>query len=119
MARYGPTEGGLSAVLERLRTQAAPENVRITRHASEEMVEEDIALDEVLEAVQSGQILEDYPQHRRGPCCLIAGVTRAGRPIHVVCTTAQPVLIIITVYKTVYKPRPPKWVTATQRGPSR
>ena len=115
MTGHGATDGGgFSAVLETLRTQAAQENIRITRHASEEMIEEDIALDDVLEAVQSGHILEDYPEHRRGPCCLIAGVTRAGRPMHVVCTTAQPVLIIITVYE----PRPPKWVTATQRGPT-
>jgi hypothetical protein len=31
--------------------------------------------------------------------------------LHVVCTTAGPTLILITVYK----PRPPKWVSPTQR----
>lgn len=99
------------ATLERIRTQAKAENIRITQHAQQEMVEENITLDEVLEAIGSGQILEDYPEHRRGACCLLNGLTQNGRPLHIVCTSAQPVLIIITVYE----PRSPKWITPTQR----
>jgi len=75
------------------------------------MGEESITLDEVLEAIQEAQILENYPEHRRGACCLINGRTGRNRPIHIVCTTAQPPVIIITVYE----PKPPKWVTQTQR----
>lgn len=101
----------LEAVLERIHTQAATENIRITQHAQQEMVEKDITLDEVLQALATGQVLENYPEHRRGACCLLNGLTRNGRPLHIVCTTAQPVLIIITVYE----PKPPKWVTPTQR----
>ena len=98
-------------VLERVRAQAIAENVRITQHAQQEMVEEDITLNEVFQSIVSAQLLENYPEHRRGPCCLLNGLTRKNRPVHIVCTTAQPVLIIITVYE----PKPPKWVTPTQR----
>jgi hypothetical protein len=101
----------LAAVLEQIRAQAVAGNFRITQHAQQEMVEKDIALDQVLEAIATGQILENYPEHRRGACCLLNGFARGGRPIHIVCTTAQPVLIIITVYE----PRPPRWMTPTQR----
>lgn len=101
----------LEAVLERIRAQAELEDIRITQHAQQEMVEEDIMLDEVLQAIATGKILENYPEHRRGACCLIYGITQNDRPLHIVCTTAQPVLIIITVYE----PKPPKWVTPTQR----
>jgi hypothetical protein len=38
-------------ILEQIRTQAAAENIRISRHAQQEMAEEDIALDEVLQAI--------------------------------------------------------------------
>ena len=55
---------------------------------------------------------ENYATHRRGACCLVGGTTRAGRPLHIVCTTAQPVLVIITVYE----PKPPKWITPIQRS---
>lgn len=101
----------LDVVLDRIRTQAATECIRITPHAQQEMVEEDISLNEVLQSIATGQILENYPEHRRGACCLLYGVAQNGRPLHIVCTTAQPVLIIITVYE----PKPPKWVTPTQR----
>ncbi len=102
----------LETVQERIRDQADEENIRITQHAHQEMVEEDITLEEVLEAISAGQILENYPQHRRGACCLLNGNTQDKQPLHIVCTTARPVLIIITVYE----PKPPKWVTPTQRG---
>ena len=99
------------AALTRIRDQARDENVRVTQHAQQEMAAEDVTLDEVLEAIAAGQILENYPEHRRGACCLLGGMTRAGRALHVVCTTAQPVLTLITVYE----PKPPKWVTPTRR----
>ena len=102
----------LEAILEEIHAQAEAENIRITQHAHQEMVEEHISLDEILEAVSRGQILENYPKHRRGACCLLYGATRTGRPLHIVCTMARPVLIIITVYE----PKAPKWVTPTQRG---
>lgn len=86
---------------------------RVTQHAQQEMAEEDILLDDTLSAILFGQILENYPEHRRGPCCLVCGYTDQRRPLHVVCTTAQPLLILITVYE----PKPPKWVTPTRRGP--
>jgi hypothetical protein len=98
--------------LIRIQEQAAKQDIRVTQHAQEEMDEEEITLDEVLEAIASGQILEDYPEHRRGPCCLLYGRSQKGRPLHIVCTTAQPLLILITVYE----PLPPKWVSPTKRS---
>lgn len=101
----------LGALLEQIRAQAVAETIRITQHAQQEMVEEDITLDEVLQTIATGQIVENYPEHRRGACCLLNGHSQQGRSLHIVCTTAQPVLIIITAYE----PKPPKWVTLTQR----
>lgn len=101
----------MDVMLTRIQRQAAAESIRVTQHAQEEMDAEEITLDEVLAAIANGQILEKYAEHRRGPCCLLYGRTHKGRPLHVVCTTAQPLLIIITVYE----PLPPKWVSPTQR----
>jgi len=83
----------------------------VTQHAQEEMDAEAITMDEVLSAIAVGRVIEDYPDHRRGACCLVYGTTPTGRPLHVVCTTDRPLLIIITVYE----PQPPKWVTPTER----
>ena len=79
-------------VLERMRTQVKARNIYFTPHADQEKFEEIIDTFEILDAISAGQILENYPKHRRGPCCLLCGFTRHGRAIHVVCTTAQPVL---------------------------
>ncbi|HEX6778967.1 MAG TPA: DUF4258 domain-containing protein [Ktedonobacterales bacterium] len=102
----------MDEILAKLREQAAAQTIRVTQHAQEEMDAEEITLDEVLEAIASGHILENYPEHRRGACCLLYGQTQKGRHLHIVCTTAQPLLILITVYL----PLPPKWVNPTQRS---
>lgn len=108
MDEFDPTD--LEAILNQIRQQASTENYRVTQHAQQEMVEEDVLLDELLEAIASGQIVENYPHHQRGACCLISGFSQT-RPLHIVCTTSQPTLIIITVYE----PKPPKWATPTER----
>ena len=103
----------IPAVLARLQAQAQAEAVEFTLHAQQEMAEENIRPDDILASFTNGQILENYPEHRRGACCLLHGQTPEGRHLHLVCTTSRPTLILITVYE----PLPPKWTTPTQRGP--
>ncbi|MCC6444429.1 MAG: DUF4258 domain-containing protein [Armatimonadetes bacterium] len=104
----------LARVVNLIQMQAFSDNMRITRHAYEEMAEEPISLNDLLAAVSTAAVLENYPDHRRGPCCLLYGRTDTNQDLHIVCTTASPILIIITVYV----PQPPKWVSATQRRDS-
>lgn len=105
-------ESELNRVLATIRNHVDEEQVRITRHANEEMVEEEITIDQVFSAISNSAILEYYSEHKRGPCCLLSGKTQNGRWLHVVCTTALPVLVIITVYE----PKSPRWVTPVRRG---
>lgn len=83
--------------LSQIRAQARAENVRFTQHAHKEMAEEDITIGDVFEAIANAQIIEDYPEHRRGPCALLGGQSTTGRPIHIVAPQAIPCFIIITV----------------------
>jgi len=99
------------AAINRIRAQASEQNMRVTQHAQQEMVEDEFTLDDVIEGINTGEIIENYPEHKRGACCLINGLVEEARPIHIVCTSSQPKLIIITVYE----PKPPKWITPTQR----
>src|SRR5690348_1308815 len=101
----------MELTLRRIQTLARAQAIRVTRHAQLEMDDEQVTLDEVLSAIAHGQILEDYPEHKRGACCLLYGRAFTGRHLHIVCTTAQPLLIIITVYEPIL----PKWVEPTQR----
>ena len=100
------------AIALRLKCKIAKANVRVTLHAHQEMVAEEIALDDVVEALSQAILAENYPEHKRGACGLFAGRTTAGRFLHVVCTTLCDMAIIITVYE----PKPPKWSTPFKRG---
>jgi len=101
-----------TAIAARLALQAQRDGLLITAHAHQEMVEEDIVLDDVLSVLRHATVVENYPDHKRGPCCLVYGQNRTGRDLHVVCTTSLDIAIIITVYE----PMPPKWQDPFRRG---
>ena len=63
-----PEATEVGAILARIKSHAATGAYRVTQHAQQQMVEEGISLDEVLAALQQGEILEHYPEHRRGAC---------------------------------------------------
>lgn len=100
------------AITDRLHRQTEADRLRITAHAHQEMVEEDISLDDVIGVLGKARLVENYPDHRRGACCLVCGQSGAGAYVHVVCTTSLDIAIIITVYK----PKPSKWITPFKRG---
>jgi hypothetical protein len=106
------SNGRPSSIKARIIEQIRAGLVRFTIHAHQEMAAENFVLDDVLEGLTGGQLLENYPEHKRGACALFGGVALDERPIHIVCTTGHPVLIVITVYE----PKPPKWLTPTQRN---
>jgi len=82
--------------------------VKITDHADEEVHNDQLTLDEVLDSVLYGEIIETYPLDRPYPSCLIYGVNACDDPIHSVwaynCSTLWAVLI------TVYRPDPARWI---------
>lgn len=91
--------------------QVTDGQVRFSQHAQQEMTDEGITVQDVLQCLLESTLLENYPSHKRGACCLIMGWTHTGRPVHVVCSTHLDILVIITVYM----PLPPKWVTPSIR----
>ena len=103
------------AVLARLRAQFAATDYLVSLHATNEMEDEAIRTREIETAVANGQIVENYPDAKRGPCCLIGGDGGQGQHVHVVVTTTLEPPVVITVYE----PKPPKWVTPTQRRKTR
>ena len=102
-------------ILARLRAQAEADAVRVTLHGHQEMVAEDISFGEVRDVLLNATLLENYPSHKRGACCLVCARTSHRRYVHVVCTTSLETAIIITVYE----PKPPKWRTPFERGTTR
>ena len=72
-----------SAIEERLTRQAEETCLRITAHAHQEMVEEYVKLEDVISVLSQAKVVENYPDHRRGPCCLVYGQDKSGRDLHI------------------------------------
>ncbi|MCH2449939.1 MAG: DUF4258 domain-containing protein [Gracilimonas sp.] len=87
--------------------------LEFSRHAVDQSIIRNISVDEVKEAInQKAKIIEDYPNDKYGPSCLILGFTRQNRPLHIQCSyPSRPVLKIITLYE----PDPVKWINFEKR----
>ena len=86
----------------------------LSQHAHEERQAESICVDDIKVAILGGEVIENYPDDKRGKSCLILGYSNV-RPIHIVCGKATIGWLKII---TVYIPKPPKWLTPKQRGKS-
>jgi len=80
--------------------QSAEKKIIYTIHALDEMNAEDemITTGEVRYVVFNGEIIEDYPEDKRGHSCLMFGMPNSRRPVHVVCAPKEEYLAIITAY---------------------
>ena len=82
-----------------------------SKHGEEERQKDNLIIEEVEEALLNGIIIENYEDTGRGESCLVAGFTKNGKPVHVVCGVRGNLLVIITVYV----PKPPKFKTPYER----
>jgi hypothetical protein len=48
----------------------------------------------------NSQVIEDYPEDKYGPTCLVLGFTLRGRPLHILCSApSRPLVKIVTMYE--------------------
>lgn len=73
-------------------------NYRYTVHGAKQRVARRIKRREVEEAIDSGEIIEDYLEHHYGPACLLLGRTNEGKALHMLYSL-QKVVDIITIYE--------------------
>ena len=91
---------------EAIRHKIAEDEFEFSKHAVDQSILRLIRVNEIKEAIANGQLIEDYPQDKYGPSCLISGKTLLGRTIHVQCSYPSRALIKII---TVYEPNPKLW----------
>ncbi|MHB8766273.1 MAG: DUF4258 domain-containing protein [Deferrisomatales bacterium] len=92
--------------LRRVRAAAA-RRILFLPHAARQMSRPDrmIRAFEVRRVIESGDVIEDYPDDLRGPSCLMLGLGRDDRPIHVVRAPRDEYLAVIIAYL----PDPAAW----------
>jgi hypothetical protein len=104
-----------AVILDLLKQAVDTGQIKISLHAAEEALADEITRREIEAAMLDAELLEDYPDWWLGPSCLVHGRTGSGRHLHIVVSySGIPVTII-----TVYEPHPPKWITPVKRGGGR
>jgi len=96
------------ALLDEIREKIATREYEFSKHAVDQTIVRGIGVSELEEAVSNqSEIIEDYPEDKYGPSCLILGFTRTGRPLHVQCSyPTRPLVKIVTLYE----PDPALWI---------
>ena len=74
------------------------ENIAVTQHANRRFQERKIFLDDIEAAIFSGKIIEEYPDDKPFPSCLILGKSEKNLPLHIVASIDEEFLYIITAY---------------------
>ncbi|MCO5244544.1 MAG: DUF4258 domain-containing protein [Anaerolineae bacterium] len=99
-------------MIEAIRLKILAGEYEYSQHALDQSILRRISVKELRETIVSGEVIEDYPDDKYGPSCLIAGETDAGRPVHVHCSyPTRPLIKIITVYE----PDPNRWIDFKRR----
>lgn len=98
--------------LEEVRAHLLAGEFDYTAHAHRRAVERNISDSEIGEAGTGAIVIEDYPDDKYGPSCLMLGFTIVGRPLHIQVSLADtPAIRIITLYE----PDPDQWEDYVRR----
>jgi len=83
---------------------------RFSDHVIKRMMKRSIDRRDVEEAILAGEIIEEYPDDKYSPSCLISGRTQCGRILHV--QASLPPLVVIV---TTYEPDQNEWIDGKTR----
>ena len=97
----------------KLKHAVKSDHFKVTLHALQEKEFDNLTLAEIKQSVESSIIIEDYPDDKPYPSCLVLGFTVQKEPIHSVWAYDYTSGIAILI--TVYRPSPEKWVEYRKR----
>ena len=81
-------------------------SLRWTNHVLVRLLQRGITTNDVVYALQNGEIIEQYPTDYPYPSCLILGITLNDKHMHIVCGIGNIELWLITAYY----PNNDKWL---------
>lgn len=90
----------MTSLIEEIRQKFSCEQFEFSKHALDQSILRRVRVQEVRAAIANGQIIEDYPNDKYAPSCLISGLTQDQRPIHIQCSyPSRSIVKIITLYE--------------------
>lgn len=96
------------AILDDIRVKVLRRQYEFSKHAVDQSIIRGVSVVDLEQAISHrSEVIEDYPEDKYGPSCLILGFTNSGRPLHIQCGyPSRPLIKIITVYE----PDPVLWI---------
>jgi hypothetical protein len=95
-------------ILEKIKSAIVKGRINMTDHADEELANDEILDRDLLHSVLHGEIIEDYPDDKPFPSCLVYGKDQKERYIHSVW--AYSVEHDIAIVITGYIPDQDRWI---------
>ena len=94
--------------LDAIRRKIGRRQYEFSKHAVDQSIIRNISVTEFEEAIENrSELIEDYPDDKYGPSCLVLGFTDAGRALHIQCSYASRETVKII---TLYEPNPDNWL---------
>jgi hypothetical protein len=97
--------------IEEIRKAVQANKIEISAHAKKRMGRRMVIFKEVIEIILSGEIIEQTPEAKPYPKCLILGFVREKEPLYVSCAFDGETVYVITVHW--YDPE--KWIDPWRR----
>jgi len=98
--------------VDEIRLQLERGEFEFSRHAFKRAVERNISDQEIREAGQKAVVIENYPDDKYSPSCLLLGFTTGRRPVHIQVSLRAAALVKII---TLYEPDERAWINYEKR----
>ncbi len=104
-----------SETFERIKELIVSGNIRVSEHGYDELANDGLFVREIVSSIESGTVVEDYPNYPKGASVLVLQNDLQQNPIHVVWGIPKghnsPAVLV-----TAYRPDPERWnETFTER----
>jgi Domain of unknown function (DUF4258) len=98
--------------LEEIKSQLQAGQFEFTRHALKRAIECNISEEEIKEMSLTIEVIEDYPDDKYSPSCLLLGFAQNSRALHIQVSRIESDLIKII---TLYEPDSSQWIDYRRR----
>jgi|SRR4030065_2684846 len=92
--------------IAQIQNQLSLGQFEFSSHAFKRAVERNISDIEISQAGKNAMIIEDYPDDKYSPSCLLLGFTKKGRPLHIQVSLMNFEFVKII---TLYQPDESEW----------
>ncbi len=101
--------------LEQIKSQLQAGQFEFTRHAFKRAIERNISEAEIKEVGLTIEVIEDYPDDKYFPSCLLLGCTQKSRILHIQVSRIESDIVKII---TLHQPDSLQWIDYRRRKPN-